>query len=159
MDRRFPGYMRIRVHYPLVKPLMPELKVKIKGRGLMNIVVRYENVLHFCFSCGRIGHAAPNCVDGDVADQGIKFGEELRASPPRRTREIAVGPQAPHVARPFFQVASHGSSFQTRRLGVNDGQSMQDVKGGLGSEASNQKSEVMKGMSLGKMVSVDLAKG
>jgi hypothetical protein len=51
MDGRFPSYMRIRVLYPLEKPLQPELKIKIKGRGVMAIMLRYKNVPHFCFSC------------------------------------------------------------------------------------------------------------
>jgi hypothetical protein len=64
IDSRFPRYMRIRVDYPLAKPLMPKLKVKIKGRGIMNIMLTYENVSHFCFTCGRMGHVAPNCEEG-----------------------------------------------------------------------------------------------
>jgi hypothetical protein len=40
------------------------LKVKIKGRGIMNIMLTYENVSHFCFTCGRMGHVAPNCEEG-----------------------------------------------------------------------------------------------
>jgi hypothetical protein len=39
MDSRFPGYMRIRVSYPLIKPLMLELKIKINDRGIMNIML------------------------------------------------------------------------------------------------------------------------
>jgi hypothetical protein len=31
----FPGYMRVRVDYPLHKALVLELKVKVKGRGIM----------------------------------------------------------------------------------------------------------------------------
>jgi hypothetical protein len=61
MDVRFPGYMRVRVEYPLNKALIPELKVKIKGRGLMSIIARYENVPFFCFTCRWMGHAAANC--------------------------------------------------------------------------------------------------
>jgi hypothetical protein len=49
MDTRYPGYMRIRLNYPLKKALVPEMKVKIKGRGAMVITLRYENVPHFCF--------------------------------------------------------------------------------------------------------------
>jgi hypothetical protein len=85
-DSRFPGYMRIRVDYKLSKPLATELKVKIKGRGITSIMLKYENVPHFCFVCGRMGHAAANCEESVVEDQGIKFGEELRASPPRRAK-------------------------------------------------------------------------
>jgi hypothetical protein len=72
--------MRICVEYKLDKPLMPKMRVKVKGRGMMSIMLHYENVPHFCFSCGRMGHATPNCGDVDSSDQGIKFGEELRAS-------------------------------------------------------------------------------
>jgi hypothetical protein len=43
-DCNFLGYVRVRVDYPLIKPLLPEMKVKIKRRGLMNIILRYENV-------------------------------------------------------------------------------------------------------------------
>jgi hypothetical protein len=35
MDASFPGYMRVRVDYPLHKALVLELKVKVKGRGIM----------------------------------------------------------------------------------------------------------------------------
>jgi hypothetical protein len=51
MDTRYPGYMRVRVDFPLHKALVPNLKVKIKGKGIMLITVRYENVPHFCFTC------------------------------------------------------------------------------------------------------------
>jgi hypothetical protein len=90
MDARYPGYLRVRVDFPLRKALVPQLNVKIKGRGLMHITVRYENVPHFCFTCGRLGHAAMNCVEGEAEDSGIKFGEELSASPPRRTRDLTI---------------------------------------------------------------------
>jgi hypothetical protein len=102
-DCRFPGYLRIRVRYPLGKPLMPSLEVKVKGRGQMVIVLKYENVPHFCFLCGRIGHAATNCEDNSEA-HGVEFGEELKASPPMRTKEISVKTHGSRVARPLFQV-------------------------------------------------------
>jgi hypothetical protein len=111
MDNRFPGYMRIRVLYPLDKSLLPELKVRIKGRGVINIMLRYENVPHFCFSCGKIGHAAPNCEEEDSAEQGIRFGEELRASPPRRAKEILIKPVAPRTMRSLFQMMAQGASY------------------------------------------------
>jgi hypothetical protein len=61
MDCRYPGYLRIRVEYPLEKTLLPQMLVRVKGRGQMPIMLRYENVSFFCFSCGRIGHAMINC--------------------------------------------------------------------------------------------------
>jgi hypothetical protein len=69
----------------------------------MMITLRYENVSHLYFSCGRIGHVAVNC-DDTVEVQEVAYGEELRASPPRRTKEIMVKPSATRVARLLFQV-------------------------------------------------------
>jgi hypothetical protein len=87
-DTRYLGYLRIRVKFPLDKALVSQIKVRIKGRGLMHITMRYENVPHFCFTCGRIGHAIMNRENDDAEEQGIKYGEELRASPPRRAWEL-----------------------------------------------------------------------
>jgi hypothetical protein len=75
MDNRYPGYLRVRVKFLLSKALVPHLMVKVKGRGTMEIILRYENVPHFCFTCGRVGHAAANCEEGKLEDHSIKFGE------------------------------------------------------------------------------------
>jgi hypothetical protein len=83
LDNNFPGYMRVRVDYPLKKTLLPEMKVKIKWRGMVNIILRYENVPHLYFHCGRMGHAAVNYGESDSEELGIHYGEELRALPPR----------------------------------------------------------------------------
>jgi hypothetical protein len=64
------------------KALQPSMTVKIKGRGTMVISLRYENVPHFCFHCGCTGHAAVNYEQGEPEDRGVRFGEELCASPP-----------------------------------------------------------------------------
>jgi hypothetical protein len=60
---------------------MPEMNFKIKGRGLMSIVLKYKNVPRFCFNCGRMGHATANCGEGGSDEQGIHFGEELSPHP------------------------------------------------------------------------------
>jgi hypothetical protein len=96
-----------RIEYPHTKPLVPSLKVKIKGRGTMLINLRYENVPHFCFTCGRLGHAALNCEEDGSNEGSIKFGEELRASPPKRVCEISIKHVAPRVAKPLFQAGMH----------------------------------------------------
>jgi hypothetical protein len=101
----YPGYMWVRVEYPLHKALTPELKVKIRGWGLMPIIIRYENVPYFCFTCGRIGHAAANYEQGDAEEQEIKYGEELRAS-----RDITVRQLDTRVAKPLFQTLLQASS-------------------------------------------------
>jgi hypothetical protein len=103
MDAWYPGYLRVRVALPLNKQLVPMLNLRIKGRGQMSIMLRYENIPHFCFMCGRIGHAALNCDDEDVGDGGIRFGEEVRASPPKRVWEIKVSNLAPKAMTSLFQ--------------------------------------------------------
>jgi hypothetical protein len=104
-NTRFLGYLCIRIRYLLGKPLMPSLAVTVKGRGQMLITLRYENVPHFCFSCGRIGHAAVN-YDAMVEAQGVAYGEELSASPLRHTKEIMVKLMGSRVARSLFQVGN-----------------------------------------------------
>lgn len=67
----------------------------------MNILVRYENVPHFCFKCGRIGHAAAKCK-ADIPDElGVRFSEELRASPIKRAREKTVRLGKAKAAKPL----------------------------------------------------------
>jgi hypothetical protein len=61
MDTRYPGYMRVRVDFSLSKPLMASITVRIRGRGAMVITLRYENIPHLHFTCGRLGHATINC--------------------------------------------------------------------------------------------------
>jgi hypothetical protein len=102
------------------KSLMQEMKVKIKGRGLMSIILRYENVSHFRFHCGRMGHAAVNCGEGGSNEQGICFSEEFRAPPPPpcRTREIFVQQASTHVVRQCFQAKGQGTSTPYKRQGV-----------------------------------------
>jgi hypothetical protein len=110
-NKRFLGYLCIRVRYLLGKPLMPSLAVTVKGHGQMLITLRYENAPHFCFSCGRIGHASVN-YDAMVEAQGVAYGEELSASPPRRTKEIMVKLMGSRVARSLFQVGNMSTRGQ-----------------------------------------------
>jgi hypothetical protein len=77
MDSRYPGYLRVRVEFPLAKPLVPSIMARVKGRGMMNIMIRYEIVPHFCFVCGRLGHAALNCEEEEAGDGCIKLREDL----------------------------------------------------------------------------------
>jgi hypothetical protein len=111
MDTWYLGYLCVQVAYPITKPLEPKLRVRIKGRRLMEIMLRYENVPHFCFSYGRIGHAVANCDSGERDDHEIRFGEELRASPPR-VRDITMKAVASRAARPLFQVGSPAEQWQ-----------------------------------------------
>ena len=67
--------------FPLAKPLRQVIEQKVKGKGSMVFMVKYENIPHFCFGCGRIGHAQEECPDEGHTEGGVFFGKELRCSP------------------------------------------------------------------------------
>jgi hypothetical protein len=117
IDSRYPGYLRTRVDFPLSKPLVPKLTIKIRGKGNMEILEKYENVPHFCFTCGRICHAATNCEEGNSVDQGINFAKELKAPPPRRTREISVPQGLSKASKSLFTTGLHQVPSLTRGHG------------------------------------------
>jgi hypothetical protein len=48
-----------------------------------------------------MGHMVANCEE-EVHDHEIKFGEDLRASPPKKNREIMVNQGMSRVVRPLF---------------------------------------------------------
>jgi hypothetical protein len=87
-----------------------------KGKGLMKIDVKNENVPHFCFTCGSLGHAAQNCDDVGADTQGINYGEELRSFPPKRAREITIRPVAPRDLSEEEETSDSGSAQQTDLL-------------------------------------------
>jgi hypothetical protein len=74
-----------------------------------------------------MGHAEMNCEEEDNEEQGIKYGEELRASPPRRAKEINIRQVMPRIAKPLFQSdmqqgkeawVEHGSKKKSRAQGT-----------------------------------------
>jgi hypothetical protein len=92
----------------------------------MSIITQYENVPHFCFACRHMGHAAMSCDEVSGEDPGIRFGEELRASPPRRVKEISVKAGLPRAIKPPFQVmesliVTRSSTIGLKKAGTNQG--------------------------------------
>jgi hypothetical protein len=120
-------------------------------------------VLHFCFRCERIGHALGNCESEEVDEDSIRFGEELRASPPHRVKEINLKPVAPRVIKPLFQVAG----MQTRATssgGLVGGQHTGSSNSGQGSRSRDGIVEGIQGKNmladyLRNVITSDLAHG
>ena len=83
-------YKRVKVDFPLAKPLMHYVEHKVKCQGLMQFLVKYENVPHFCFGCGRIGHSQRECPDEEMTEGGVRYGKELCCSPQKKNAERSM---------------------------------------------------------------------
>ncbi|RCV45541.1 hypothetical protein SETIT_9G462500v2 [Setaria italica] len=55
-----------------------------QGERPNGVYGKYENVPHFCFCCGRIGHAERECLDEELYEGKARFGTKLRALPFKR---------------------------------------------------------------------------
>jgi hypothetical protein len=77
-------YKRVKVDFPLDKPVMRVVKQKVKGHGVSEFLVRYENIPHFCFFCGCIGHAQRECPEEGTEIGDVRFGQNLRCSPQKK---------------------------------------------------------------------------
>jgi hypothetical protein len=86
------------------------LNIKIKGRGLMLIKVKYENVPYFCFTCGYMGHAAVNYEQHSL-DHEVKYEEDLRASPLKCNNDIMINTGTLRIARSLFQGSDYGPTI------------------------------------------------
>lgn len=42
-------YKRVKVEFPLEKPIMRSVEQKVRGYGLLEFEVQYENIPNFCF--------------------------------------------------------------------------------------------------------------
>ncbi|KAF8649423.1 hypothetical protein HU200_064323 [Digitaria exilis] len=74
-------FMRVRIDLDLVDALQTSVKIKVKGRGPMEFLVKYEDVPYFCFWCGRIGHSDREYPEEDLDAEEMRYGVELRTSP------------------------------------------------------------------------------
>ena len=75
------GYLRARVSVDVEKPLRWWILIESarrKSKDLYDIL--YENVPHFCFSCGRLGHSDLHCPTPGTRDAkgDLPFGKGLR---------------------------------------------------------------------------------
>lgn len=101
-------FIRVRVDLDLADALKDGVRIKVEDMGIMEFEVKYEDVQHFCFWCGCIGHAVRECPDEDLDADGMRFGVELRTFPYQRAmgRQLAFQRSAPAAKRGIkFSVA------------------------------------------------------
>jgi hypothetical protein len=77
-------YKRVKIDFPLDKPVMRVVQQKVKGHGLLEFVVGNENIPYFCFFGGYIGHAQRECPEDGVKFGDVRFGQHLRCFPQKR---------------------------------------------------------------------------
>lgn len=81
------GYLRARVTIDVSKPLRRWILIDSARRQKQDLYdIQYENVPHFCFSCGRLGHSELYCPTPGKRDKNgeLPFGPNLRAPEDRK---------------------------------------------------------------------------
>ena len=76
------GFLRARISHDVSKPLRRWILIDSAKRKKTDLYdIQYEQVPHFCFSCGRLGHSDLLCpTPGPREGKGdLPFGSKLRA--------------------------------------------------------------------------------
>nr|XP_045084733.1 uncharacterized protein LOC123494119 [Aegilops tauschii subsp. strangulata] len=97
------GYLRARITLDAAKPLRRWILIESARRGQTDPYdIQYENIPHFCFSCGRLGHSDLLCPTPGTRDEhgDLPFGKGLRPGEEKR--------------RPAASESSSSSSQQAR---------------------------------------------
>lgn len=84
------GCLRARVTLDVAKPLRRWILINSARRGTTDPYdIQYENIPHFCFLCGRLGHSDLYCPTPGVRDEhgDLPFGKGLRAPDERHRPE------------------------------------------------------------------------
>lgn len=73
-------FARVRVLRPLSRPLDKCVKIETNGVGEdILIILLYERLPDYCFTCGQIGHVAKFCEDEEADKSTLAFGPSLKA--------------------------------------------------------------------------------
>ncbi|KAK7835487.1 uncharacterized protein CFP56_023490 [Quercus suber] len=99
-------FLRVRVELPLEKPLRRGGVVASPEGDKICIGFKYERLVGLCFKCGRIGHEARVCSFHVDHQQGLPYGEWLKAG-----------------SRKTYATANSGGSFERREIGAQEGPS------------------------------------
>lgn len=77
------GYLRARITIDVQKPLRRWILIESEWRKSSDFYdIQYEQIPHFCFSCGRLGHSDLYCPTPGTRDEkgDLPFKASLRAS-------------------------------------------------------------------------------
>ncbi|XP_075670147.1 uncharacterized protein At4g02000-like [Castanea sativa] len=69
-------FLRIRVELPLDKPIWRGVLVLSPEGVRVQIAFRYERLVGMCFSCGKLGHEAKECLNQVLAETRERLYEE-----------------------------------------------------------------------------------
>jgi hypothetical protein len=81
------GFLRARVNVDVANPLRRCIRIDSTRRQKVDTYeVQYEQIPHFCFSCGRIGHSDLLCPTPGTRDANgdLPYGKSLRVMDERR---------------------------------------------------------------------------
>lgn len=108
------GFLWARVTVEVDKPLRRWILTEEKMHGPYDIL--YENVPHFCFSCGRLGHSDLLCPTPGTRDENgdFPFGKGLRAPDDRKRSASSEGSMREHSISQNSKAKTRNSSLATK---------------------------------------------
>ncbi|KAM0866451.1 hypothetical protein ACQ4PT_042616 [Festuca glaucescens] len=107
------GLLRARVTVNIADPLMRWVLIDSARRKCTDSYdIQYENVPHFCFSCGRFGHGDLVCTTPGTRDNNgaLPFGKSLRAPDERRRSSHGEASNGEQSYTPNNKAETRGSS-------------------------------------------------
>jgi hypothetical protein len=105
------GFLRARVTVDVANPLRRCIRIDSARRQKVDTYeVQYEQIPHFCFSCGRLGHSDLLCPSPGTRDANgdLPFGKSLRATDERR--RYSEGSTGEHSFSQKDKTETRGSS-------------------------------------------------
>jgi hypothetical protein len=126
------GFLRARVTVDVTKPLRRGILINSAARKSQDwYEIQFENLPHFCFSCGRLGHSDMFCQNPGTrdADGNWPFGPGLRAPDDKKksnstensTREQFASQSGRRDTRFSSSAAAEPGPEATSPLKGNDG--------------------------------------
>ena len=88
-------FLRVRINIDISKPLLRCSKLRLKGKQVGWVELKYERLPNFCYWCGRVTHGERDCEvwlrgNGSLRKEEQQYGEWLRAEPLRASRKTVV---------------------------------------------------------------------